>query len=195
LSPSEAALERVRLEGSAVSPGIAYRVFEMEAERPEVILERLLEYAFEGEFTFHRDAGESRTIVLRGKVDRIDLLENGAIRVIDYKSKKTPDLKQALQLPVYSLCARERLQGRRGRNWTIGEAAYLSFEGEKAIVQLRQRDQSLDQLITAAEGRLLSTLDAIESGTFPPRPAKKSLCTTCAFSAVCRKEWVEAADE
>ncbi len=195
LSPAEAALERVRLEGSAVSPGIAHRVFEMEAERPEVILERLLEYSFDGEFTFHRDDGESRTIALRGKADRIDLLENGTIRVIDYKSKKTPDLKQALQLPVYSLCARQRLQGYRGRAWTIGEAAYLSFEGEKAVVPLKQREQALDQIIGAAEGRLLSTLDAIEGGVFPPRPSKKSLCTLCAFSTVCRKEWVEAEDE
>ena len=33
LSPSEAALERARLLGSAVGPGIAHRVFAMEAER------------------------------------------------------------------------------------------------------------------------------------------------------------------
>lgn len=192
LSPSEATLERVRLLGSAVSAGIAHRVFEMEAERPAAITERLLEYAFEGAFTFRRDEGEPRTIVLRGKVDRIDLLENGAIRVIDYKSNKTPDLKQALQLPVYSVCARDRLRGHRGRNWTIGEAAYLSFEGDKAVVPLKQRDQTLEQLIASAEDRLLTTLDNIEAGDFPPRPAKKSLCTMCAFSAVCRKEWVEA---
>lgn len=195
LSPSDAALERVRLLGSAVSAGIAHRVFAMEAERPAPIVERLLEYAFEGEFTFRGEDGESRAVVLRGTADRIDLLEHGTIRVIDYKSNKTPDLKQALQLPVYSLCAQDRLQGYRGRDWIIAEAAYLSFEGDRAVVPLRQRDQTLSQLITGAESRLLSTLNAIEGGAFPPRPARKSLCTMCAFSVVCRKEWVEAGDE
>ena len=48
----EAALERVRLLGSAVSPGIAHRVFAMEADRPLAITERLLEYPLAGDFLF-----------------------------------------------------------------------------------------------------------------------------------------------
>ena len=52
LSPAEAALERDRLLGSAVESGIAHRVFAMEAERPARIVERLLEYPLQGDFTF-----------------------------------------------------------------------------------------------------------------------------------------------
>lgn len=195
LPAADAALERVRLEGSAVGPGIAHRVFEMEADRPQPIVERLLEYAFEGAFTFTAQDGSSRRIALRGTADRIDLLADGTLRVVDYKSNKTPDPKRALQLPIYSLCARERLDGYRQRQWAIGEAAYLSFEGDRAVVPLRQRDQTLADLIAAAEDRLLHTLESIEAGRFPPRPARKSLCATCAFAAVCRKDWVEDEDE
>jgi hypothetical protein len=42
------------------------------------------------------------------------------------------------------------------------------------------------------ERRVVSYLDAIGRGEFPPRPAHRSLCTTCAWAGVCRKEYVEA---
>jgi len=46
------------------------------------------------------------------------------------------------------------------------------------------------------EGRVVAYLDAIGRGEFPPRPAHRSLCTTCAWALVCRKDYVEAeADE
>ncbi|MGH9172841.1 MAG: PD-(D/E)XK nuclease family protein, partial [Vicinamibacterales bacterium] len=124
LPATEAVLERSRLLGSAVSPGIAHRVFAMEAERPTRITERLLEYPLQGDFTFRTRQGESRVVTLSAKTDRIDLLADGTLRVIDYKSKKTPDPKQALQLPIYSFIARESLRASTGGAWTIAEALY-----------------------------------------------------------------------
>ena len=55
-------------------------------------------------------SGDTRSVTLSAKVDRIDVLEDGTLRVIDYKSKKTPDVRQALQLPVYSFVALETLR-------------------------------------------------------------------------------------
>jgi ATP-dependent helicase/DNAse subunit B len=192
LSPAEAALERNRLLGSAVSPGIAHRVFAMEADRPTPIIERLLEYPLQGEFTFQPSSSEPRTVRLSAKADRIDLLADGTLRVVDYKSKRTPDLKQALQLPIYSLCARDSLRAHRvDRAWTIGEALYLSFEGEKAVVPLRARGRTLEELIDEAQGRLVAALDDIADGRFPASPAKRSLCGPCPYRAVCRLEIVE----
>jgi len=191
LSPWEAALERSRLLGSAVSPGIAHRVFAMEADRRVRIVERLLEFPLEGDFTFRGRDGTTRTITLSAKADRIDLLEDGTLRVIDYKSKKTPDVKQALQLPLYSFCARESLRRTRGGTWTLAEALYLSFESDKAVVPLRARGTTIDELIDDAQDRLLTTLDRIAEGHFPPRPAVKSLCKPCPYRTVCRLEIVE----
>jgi hypothetical protein len=42
------------------------------------------------------------------------------------------------------------------------------------------------------ERRAVDYLDAIARGEFPPRPAHRSLCLTCAWAGVCRKEYVEA---
>ena len=195
LSPSEAALERQKLLGSAVDPGIAYRVFAMEASRSTPIAERLLEYPLEGEFDFRTADGATRRVAINAKTDRIDVLSDGSLRVIDYKSKNTPDPKVALQLPIYAHLARELLAKARGRAWILGEAIYLSFEGDRAVVPLRPtRGQSLDDLIVEAQHRTVQALDWIAEGRFPPRPAKKSLCGPCSFRAVCRLEIVDDLD-
>ena len=196
LSPAEATLERQKLLGSAVDPGIAYRVFAMEASRPTPINERLLEFALDGEFDFRTSDGGTRQVRINAKTDRIDVLGDGGIRVIDYKSKVVPDPRAALQLPVYAHLAREVLQKTRARALALSEALYLSFEGEKAVVALRPaRGQTLDDVVLEAQSRATDALDAIAEGHFPPRPAKKSLCGPCAFRAVCRLEIVEAAAE
>ena len=193
LSPSEAALERTRLLGSAVNAGIAHRVFAMEAERAIEIVERLLEFPLQGEFRFRARDGSERTVTLSAKTDRIDLLADGTLRVIDYKSKKTPDLKIALQLPIYSHCARVSLDQHRGRRWMLREALYVSFEGERAVVPFnKQKGPPIDELIDAAQDRLLTTLDRIAEGRFPPQPSKKSICGPCPYVAVCRLEYVAA---
>jgi RecB family exonuclease len=192
LSPAEAALERVRLLGSAASPGIAHRVFTMEAERPVRVLERLLEFPIAGQFQFRAKDGNTRTVTLNAKTDRIDVLEGGGLRVIDYKSKNTPDPKVALQLPVYAHLARESLSASRGGQWRLDEAMYVSFEGDRAIVKLRPaKGQSLDDVVADAEDRLVDALDRIAQGHFPPMPAKKSFCGPCSFRTVCRLEYSE----
>ncbi|MFP5378242.1 MAG: PD-(D/E)XK nuclease family protein [Vicinamibacteria bacterium] len=197
LSPTDAALERPRLFGSAVSAGIAERVFAMEAERPAPITERLLEFPLEGTFTLHDADGVAREVALRGKADRIDLLTGGAFRVIDYKSKKVPHPAKALQLPIYSLCATTALAARRGGAWTLDEACYVSFEGARAVVPLGTAKRPLPALVADAEARMLTALDDIAAGRFPPRPDDRQLCGVCAFSAVCRKDYVtvESADQ
>jgi RecB family exonuclease len=195
LSPTDAVLERARLLGSAVGPGIAHRVFAMEAERPDEVSERLLEFPLEGDFVFRAGDGRSRTVTLSAKTDRIDVLGGGALRIIDYKSKKTPDVRQALQLPIYSFVAVESLRAARGGDWTIGEALYVSFEGDKPIVPLRAKGRTTDELIADAQERLIETLDDIAAGLFPPRPSKRALCGPCPYRAVCRLEIVEARTE
>src|SRR5262249_37462381 len=80
LPEPEAALERIRLVGSAVAAGLAEVVFRMEAERRTEVVDRLLEYPLEGQFDLTGETG-TRTIALRGVADRLDLLEDGTIRL------------------------------------------------------------------------------------------------------------------
>jgi RecB family exonuclease len=186
LPPAEAALERARLFGSAVGSGIVDRVFAMEAERGAAIRERLMEYELDDEFTFEGEGGERRTVRLRAKIDRVDLLGDGTFRLIDYKTKYVPDRRTALQLPIYSACVRATLAKQHGRDIPAGEAMYLSFEGPQAVVPLEERGKLFEELTVSASRRLVATLHDIAAGHYPPRPETKNLCTMCGFVAVCR---------
>ena len=76
LPEDEAAVQRTRLLGSAADEGLAEAVFQLEAEWETPVVERLLEHPLEGEFEI-RSETETRRVALRGKADRIDLLQDG----------------------------------------------------------------------------------------------------------------------
>ena len=201
LPPAEAGLERARLFGSAVGSGIVDRVFAMEAGRGTAIRERLMEYELDGTFTFTGEDGAPRDVKLRAKIDRVDLLQDGTFRLIDYKTKYVPDRKLALQLPIYSACVRTSLVKTHGRDVAASEAMYLSFEGPQAVVPLdpstgsgsgrakstaEERGNKFDELTQAAQHRLVAALDDIAAGRYPARPETRNLCTMCGFVSVCR---------
>ena len=188
LPEAEAALERTRLLGSPVAAGLGEVVFRMEAERPAEVVERLLEYRLKGEFGFTGPRGD-RTIALRGVADRLDLLEDGTFRLIDYKLSSAPNKSRALQLPIYGICSEQRLQNHRGRSWTLGEAAYISFRGPKKVTPLLY-EQTGATAFASAQARLIDAVDAIERGEFPPTPEDVFLCGFCSYGAVCRKDYV-----
>jgi len=189
LPEAEAALERTRLLGSSVAPGLAEIVFRMEAERPVDVVERLLEYPLEGEFEFAGPDGPRR-LAVRGIADRLDLLADGTIRLIDYKLSSAPQRSRALQLPVYAICAEQKLEGRHGKRWKVADAAYIAFRGAKRIAPLFTARSDRDQVLGEAQARLVATVDHIEAGDFPPTPDDVFICGFCSFAAVCRKDYV-----
>ncbi|HUR35930.1 MAG TPA: PD-(D/E)XK nuclease family protein [Vicinamibacterales bacterium] len=184
----EAALERTRLLGSPAAAGLGEAVFRMEAERPVPVVARLLEYKLDGPVTIQTASGP-RTIPLRGKADRLDLLADGTFRLIDYKLGWPPDRNRALQLPIYALCAEQQLAA-LGRSWTLGEAVYLAFKGPRRVVPLFATDTARTETLASAQQRMSDALDAIARGEFPPHPQDVFRCETCSFSAVCRKDYV-----
>jgi RecB family exonuclease len=188
LPETEAALERTRLLGSSAAVGLGEAVLRMEAERPVGVVGRLLEHRLEGDFTFDTASGP-RIVSLRGKADRVDLLEDGTFRLIDYKLGWPPNRARALQLAIYSLCAQQRLGGYLGKSWTVGEAAYLAFKGPRRVVQLFSSSDR-DRVLLESQERLVGAVDAIGRGEFPPRPHDVHQCETCTYSAVCRTDYV-----
>jgi hypothetical protein len=95
-----------------------------------------------------------------------------------------------LQLPIYGLCAEQRLQAHNGRTWTLGEAAYIAFRGPKRVHPLFTARADRDEVLNAAQEKLIGAVDGIERGEFPPTPADVFFCGFCSFAAVCRKDYV-----
>jgi len=188
LPEADRALERTYLLGSAVAAGLGERAFNFEIEQEVAVLERLLEHRLEGEFQF-LGADGPRRLRIRAKADRIDLLADGTLRVIDYKLGRAPKTSRALQLPIYGVCAEQHLRGRHGRTWDVSRAGYVAFKEKNPFVPLGA-STSLEQAFRDGEQRLVAAVGGIERGEFPVRPDEPFLCTRCGYSGVCRKDYV-----
>src|SRR5436190_1006552 len=102
---SQRRVERAVLLGSAVAAGLGERAFRFEAAQPQMLVARELEVKLDGEYTLAPDA---RAIRLRGTADRIDLLGDGTLRLIDYKTGKASNARELLQVKIYAACAETR---------------------------------------------------------------------------------------
>jgi RecB family exonuclease len=127
LPEADRALERTYLLGSAVAAGLGERAFTFEIEHDIEVVERLLEHPLEGVFEL-TGADGPRHVQIRAKADRIDLLHDGTLRVIDYKLGRAPKTAKALQLPIYGVCAEQDLKGRHGKEWNVSRAGYVAFK-------------------------------------------------------------------
>jgi len=152
------------------------------------VLERLLERQLEGEFVFTGPDGPRR-VSIRAKADRIDLLADGTLRVIDYKLSRAPKAARALQLPIYGVAAEQALEGYRGRSWRLERAGYVAFREKDPFVPLGGRTPLL-KAIADGQARFLEAVDAIERGAFPVQPDEPFRCRWCGYAGVCRKDYV-----
>jgi RecB family exonuclease len=190
LPGSEAAIQRMRLLGAVGAPGLGEIVLAAEAEHPAAVRERLLEYELNGEFTISA-GGETRTVRLRGKADRVDLLDDGRFRLIDYKNGSAPASAQTIQLPVYAVCVRQQLQRTRGEDWEPAEAGYLAFGERKPFRVVVEDGPKGAEALADGQQRLLDAVGRIERGSFPPRPFATRICGYCPYATVCRKDYVD----
>jgi RecB family exonuclease len=193
LPAGDRALEEARLLGSLVTPGLARRVFDLELSGGEGVSERLIEAMLDGSYVFPQLGGfKQRTIEIRAKADRIDIFEDGSLRVIDYKLGRAPDRDSTLQVSVYAHAAQAMLQARDKRPHPIRDARYLAF-GER---EFRGRDETHPADVVAGRVSLFAdAIERIEAGHFPARPVDVGKCGFCGFAGVCRKEYWSEADE
>jgi RecB family exonuclease len=195
LSPGDRALEEARLLGSLVSPGLADRVFNVEIDSPGDVVERLIETRLEGAFVFPQLAGlKQRTIEIRGKADRVDVFADGSFRVIDYKNGKAPNKDTSLQIAVYAHVMKAMLESRDGRPHGIREAMYLAFGDADSFKNALRGTPTADAVVGARAAIFADTVDLIETGKYPARPADLSSCEYCAFAGFCRKEYLREGD-
>jgi ATP-dependent helicase/nuclease subunit B len=152
-------------------------------------------------------AGGRKGVVFRGFVDRLDIAESGAFRVIDYKrsGKKYEKWKMEtgvfekgryLQPPIYFLLAQKILNApgvdSKFSYYFLEEA----FEGEKWESELTGE---MWERKPDFETHLKALLDRIARGEFPIRPGEA--CQYCEFHTMCRKSHrptrvrAQAADE
>jgi RecB family exonuclease len=197
LPPADRELERTRLLGSIVGRGVAERVFEIEADAGGEVRERRLEQPLTGTFTFPRGFSPPQAIAIRGVADRIDVLADGSLRVVDYKLGRMPDLKTSVQIAVYAHCARQAMEAEDGRSHPVSSAAYLAFGDDRQVAGVVGGDKRApaELAVETLAQRFAMAVADIEAGRFPARPRDPKNCTWCAYAGVCRKEYAAGTAE
>lgn len=122
-------------------------------------------------------------LLLRGYVDRVDVAPTGEVRVVDYKTGRSPgeffEAKALFQMKFYALV----LWRGRGSIPTLLQLIYL---GNSEI--LRYTPDEADLLATERKvNALWQAIDrAMQTGEWQPR--KSALCAWCDYKAIC-PEW------
>jgi ATP-dependent helicase/DNAse subunit B len=151
------------------------------------------------------------SVKLRGKIDRVDLTDDGAITVIDYKlSGKTitaKDLNRGIQLQlqvylhaVYSMLAAENPDKYKPSGMGIYSLKFSEKDfGFKFAVPYHRRKRmteeekisAMTELIDNTSKQIIEYVQAIKDGKFnlsPWEDREKLVCNYCNLSYVCRVE-------
>jgi putative RecB family exonuclease len=128
----------------------------------------------------HLEQNLTEEIYLHGYVDRLDVAPTGEVRIIDYKTGKSPkpgwEDKSLFQLRVYALLYWKEHN-------ILPKLLQLIYLGDSNILKSSPTEQEL----IATEKTLLkiaaSIKQAIETDTWLPRKSK--LCDWCSFKSIC----------
>ena len=122
-------------------------------------------------------------LTLRGYVDRLDIAPDGAMRVVDYKTGRSPreafEGKALFQMKFYALV----LWRQRG---VIPKLLQLVYLGNGEIVRYEPDEHDLLGLERNVQAVWQAIVRASETGDWRPRVSK--LCGWCDFKELC-PEW------
>lgn len=186
LAPRDRPVERARLLGSTSREGLVDVVLALEASSAARVVARRTEVRLTSTESGDDATGEAWQLV--GQVDRIDELDDGHLRVLDYKTGRTDEAGKWLQLPLYVALV-EAARREAGAGGAVNEAYYVGGRGVPPLFSLFSTSKKRTSAVPDALAEARRVVAAIAAGAFPPRPSSESLCRTCAFALVCRKEF------
>lgn len=128
----------------------------------------------------HLEFDLSADLYLHGYVDRLDIAPTGEVRIVDYKTGKSPkpgwEEKALFQLRVYALLYWKN-QG------VLPKLLQLIYLGDSRIVKSEPTEAQLKSAEKVLNAIGQEILTAIESNHFPTK--KSRLCDWCFFKAIC----------
>lgn len=119
-------------------------------------------------------------LVLRGFVDRLDVAPDGAMRVVDYKTGRSPGdafaQKAMFQMRFYALALW------RSRN-EVPRLLQLLYLGDGQVMRYEPDEDDLLAMERKVMALAAAIAQATESGDWRARPSR--LCDWCAHRAIC----------
>ena len=119
-------------------------------------------------------------LLLRGFVDRVDVAPDGRIRIVDYKSGKSPaegyEAKALFQMKFYALVI-WKLRG------VVPSVLQLIYLGNGEVLRYEPDEDDLRATARKVEAVWAAIRRAQESGDWQPSPSR--LCDWCSFHEFC----------
>jgi RecB family exonuclease len=112
---------------------------------------------------------------IRGRIDRIDHLDDGSVRIVDYKTGKAKtqdDADDSLQLSIYALAAQQK--------WGYKASALALQNLEDGSMPVTRRSE-ID--LREVSDRVHQVAQEIAAGKFDPIPGRH--CSWCGFRSLC----------
>jgi putative RecB family exonuclease len=117
---------------------------------------------------------------LRGIVDRVDVAPNGWVRIVDYKTGRSPrpgyEGHALFQMRFYAYV----LWRTRG---VLARALQLEYLGDGQVIRHEPSEAEMATLEARVRSLWTSVQTAARTGTWQARPS--ALCEWCSFSALC----------
>ena len=128
----------------------------------------------------HLERDISDEIYLHGYVDRLDIAPTGEVRIVDYKTGKSPkpgwEEKALFQLRVYALLYWQN-------HGVLPRMLKLIYLGDSRVLESNPTEPQLKSTEKILNNIGQEILTAIESSDFPTK--KSRLCDWCFFKAIC----------
>ncbi len=123
----------------------------------------------------------NENITIKGKIDRIDLLDNNELEIIDYKTGEKPKNSKRfdndLQLPLYAYAASHPTLYNKPLEKIKLSYIYLP-KGEK--VTFKKKEEDIEKL----KKIVIEVAEKIQKGEFSPTPSP-FICDFCPFKIIC----------
>ena len=126
----------------------------------------------ETEASFTIEIGDA---IIRGRIDRMDRLDDDSVAIVDYKTGKPrsqKDADESLQLSIYALAAQAKW------NASVGRVAFHNLEDNSRIDTVRNQFD-----LEEARAKVEAVTQAIGEGKFPPKPGFQ--CGSCPYRNLC----------
>jgi RecB family exonuclease len=159
------------------------RKFAAEDRWPRAAMRSRMEEKFEFEIA----AG----VTIAGKIDRLDVAEDGRAYVIDYKYSNKQNTRgkleneNLLQAPLYLLAAERFFHHQPAGMFYVGLKAGVEYAGWSDGAPIDSRPLPPDWFESTTT-RALAVLDEIRSGRIVPEPADRDNCRFCDCKDACR---------
>lgn len=119
-------------------------------------------------------------LTVRGIIDRVDIAPDGSVRIVDYKTSRSPregfEARALFQLRIYALI----IWRTRG---VVPSRLQLVYLGDSQIVAYDPDEADLLATERKVEAIWASIQEARRTGVFEPSPGRQ--CDWCSFKAQC----------